>query len=109
MIADRIDKRTTVIISRIIGSLSITGVPLSRSFWYLAFYNVAGNIGSGIGDTYFRIYGGPVWEVLFADMYPMGERARLMGWMGTVISLKNIPPTWVGVIFMNTHHQECFL
>jgi MFS family permease len=96
LIADRIGKKTTVIISRIVGSLSTIGVPLSSSFWHLAFFNVAGSIGSGMGGTYFRVRGGPVWEALVADMCPMGERARLMGLMGTIISLINIPATWVG-------------
>jgi MFS family permease len=96
LIADRIGKKKTVTISRFVGSLSTVGVPLSSSFMHLAFFSVAGSIGSGMGGTYFRVRGGPVWEALVADMCPMGDRARLMGLMGTIISLINIPATWVG-------------
>jgi len=96
LLADRFGKKTVVIVSRALYSLSAIGFPLSSSFWHLAAFRVAGSIGLGLGGTFMRVRGGPVWEALVADVCPTEQRGRLMGLMGTIISLINVPATWVG-------------
>jgi MFS family permease len=96
LLADRIGKKTTVVISRVFGSLSSIGFALSSSFWHLGFFRVVGSLGSGLGGTFMRVRGGPIWEALVADVCPTEERARLMGLMGTIISMISIPASWVG-------------
>jgi MFS family permease len=109
-VADRIGKKTTVVISRVIASLSTIGFPLSSNFWTLGFFRVIGSFGSGLGGTFMRVRGGPVWEALVADMCPAESRARLMGLMGTIISLINIPSTWVsGYLYDNASPRMPFI
>lgn len=96
VLSDRIGKKTTVAISRVGASLSKIGVPLSSSFLHLAFFRVAGSFGSGLGGTFMRVRGGPVWQALVADATPAMERARMMGIMGTLISIFSTPASWAG-------------
>lgn len=43
-----------------------------------------------------RVRGGPVWEAMVAEACPREQRGRLMGLMGTIISLINVPAPFVG-------------
>jgi MFS family permease len=96
VLSDRIGRRQTVIISRVIGSLSTIGVPLSWNMYSLGAFRVAGSIGSGLGGTFMRVRGGPVWQALVADVTPPEGRARIMGLMGTFVSIISTPASYVG-------------
>jgi len=96
VLSDRIGKKQTVVISRIIASLSTIGIPLSTSVLTLGAFRVTGSIGSGLGGTFMRVRGGPVWQALVADMTPAEGRARMMGLMGTFVSIIGTPASYVG-------------
>jgi MFS family permease len=96
VLSDRIGRKQTVVISRIIASLSTIGIPLSTSVLTLGAFRVTGSIGSGLGGTFMRVRGGPVWQALVADMTPAEGRARMMGLMGTFVSIIGTPASYVG-------------
>ena len=96
VLSDRIGRKQAVIISRVIGSLSTIGVPLSWNIYSLGAFRVAGSIGSGLGGTFMRVRGGPVWQALVADVTPPEGRARIMGLMGTFVSIISTPASYVG-------------
>jgi MFS family permease len=96
VLSDKIGRKQTVVISRIIASLSTIGIPLSTSVLTLGAFRITGSIGSGLGGTFMRIRGGPVWQALVADMTPAEGRARMMGLMGTFVSIIGTPASYVG-------------
>jgi MFS family permease len=96
LLSDRIGRKQTVVISRVIASLSTIGIPLSSSVLTLGAFRVTGSIGSGLGGTFMRVRGGPVWQALVADMTPAEGRARMMGLMGTFVSIIGTPASYVG-------------
>jgi MFS family permease len=96
VLSDRIGRKQTVIISRVIASLSTIGIPLSRNVLMLGAFRVTGSIGSGLGGTFMRVRGGPVWQALVADVTPAEGRARMMGLMGTFVSIIGTPASYVG-------------
>ena len=96
VLSDRIGRKQTVIISRVFASLSTIGVPLSWDVFSLGAFRVAGSIGFGLGGTFMRVQGGPVWKALVADMTPPEGRARIMGLMGTFVSIISTPGSYAG-------------
>jgi MFS family permease len=96
VLSDRIGRKQTVIISRVIGSLSTLGVPLSWNMYSLGVFRVLGSVGSGLGGTFMRVRGGPVWQALVADVTPPEGRARIMGLMGTFVSIISTPASYLG-------------
>jgi len=96
LLADRFGKVALVAMSRVLSSLSKVGVPLSGGFIDLAAFRVVGAVGSGLGGTYMRVRGGPVWQALVADLTPADGRARMMGLMGTFVSFVSMPGSWAG-------------
>ena len=96
VLSDRIGRKQTVVISRVIASLSTIGILLSTSVLTLGAFRVTGSIGSGLGGTFMRVRGGPVWQALVADMTPAEGRARMMGLMGTFVSIIGTPASYVG-------------
>ena len=109
VISDRIGRKQTVVVSRVLASLSTLGVPLSRGFFSLAAFRVAGSIGSGLGGTFMRVQGGPVWKALVADLTTPQERARVMGLMGTFVSIISTPGSYLGgYLYDNLSPQSTF-
>ncbi len=96
VLSDRIGRKQTVIISRVISSLSTIGVPLSWNMLSLGAFRITGSIGSGLGGTFMRVRGGPVWQALVADVTPPEGRARIMSLMGTFVSIISTPASYVG-------------
>ena len=96
VLSDRIGRNQTVVISRVIASLRTIGVPLSWDVFSLGVFRVTGSIGSGLGGTFMRVQGGPVWKALVADMTPPEGRARMMGLMGTFVSIISTPGSYAG-------------
>jgi MFS family permease len=94
--SDRIGRKKTVIISRVIASLSTIGIPLSWDVYSLGAFRVVGSIGSGLGGTFMRVRGGPVWKALVADMTQPEGRARIMSLMGTFVSIISTPGSFAG-------------
>jgi len=109
VLSDRIGRVQTVIISRVINSLSTIGVPLSWNVISLALFRIAGSIGSGLGGTFMRVQGGPVWKALVADITPPEGRARIMGLMGTFVSIISTPGSYLGgYLYDNVSPESTF-
>ena len=96
MLGDRISRKPIIVTSRILGSFSIIGFPLSQGFWHIAAVRATGAMGRGLGGVGWGPMGGPVWQALIADLTPPEERARMMGLMGTISSLASTPSSWAG-------------
>jgi MFS family permease len=96
VLSDRIGRKQTVIISRVIASLSTLGIPLSWDVYSLGVFRVVGSMGSGLGGTFMRVRGGPVWKALVADMTPPEGRARIMSLMGTFVRIISTPGSYAG-------------
>ncbi len=110
LLSDRIGRKLTVSLSRIISSLSVIGVPLSWNFYSLGAFRIAGSIGSGLGGTFMRVRGGPVWQALVADMTPTEGRARIMGLMGTFVSVIGTPASYIGgYLYDNVSPESTFI
>ena len=109
MLSDRIGRKQTVIFSRLIGSLSTIGVPLSWDMTSLGAFRVAGSVGSGLGGTFMRVQGGPVWKALVADLTPPEARARIMSMMGTFVSIISTPGSYIGgYLYDNVSPESTF-
>ena len=96
ILADRIGKKTTIVVSRVLSAFSTLGITYAGDFWELGAVRLLGGIASGMGGTFMRVRGGPVWTALVADVTPPESRGRIMGMMGTVVSLVSTPGAWVG-------------
>jgi MFS family permease len=109
VLSDRIGRKQTVVISRLIGSLSTIGVPLSWDMISLGVFRVAGSVGSGLGGTFMRVQGGPVWKALVADLTPPEGRARIMSLMGTFVSILSTPGSYLGgYLYDNVSPESTF-
>jgi len=109
VLSDKVGRKQTVVISRFLNSLSTLGVPLSWDLYSLGAFRVAGSIGSGLGGAFMRVQGGPVWKALVADMTPIEDRARMMGLMGTFVSLISTPGSYLGgYLYDNVSPESTF-
>lgn len=96
MLADRIGKKMSIILSRSLASLSTLGITYAGGFWQMGAVRILSGVASGLGGTYMRVRGGPVWTALVADITPVESRGRMMGLMGTIVSMVSTPGSWVG-------------
>jgi MFS family permease len=96
ILADRIGKKMSIILSRSLASLSTLGITYAGGFWQMGAVRILGGVASGLGGTYMRVRGGPVWTALVADITPVASRGRMMGLMGTIVSLVSSPGSWAG-------------
>ena len=96
VLADRIGKKISIVISRILASFSTLGITFAGGFWQMGAARVLGGVASGLGGTYMRVRGGPVWTALVADITPVERRGRMMGLMGTFVGIVSTPGSWAG-------------
>lgn len=96
VLADRIGKKISIVISRSLASFSTIGITFAEGFWQMGAARILGGVASGLGGTYMRIRGGPVWTALVADITPVETRGRMMGLMGTVATIISTPGSWAG-------------
>ena len=96
VLADRVGKKVSIIVSRSLASLSTLGITLAGGFWQMGATRILGGVASGLGGTYMRVRGGPAWTALVADITPVESRGRMMGLMGTIASIVSTPGSWVG-------------
>ena len=96
LLSDRIGKKMSIVSSRILASISTLGVTYAGDFWQMGAARMLGGIASGLGGTYMRVRGGPVWTAMVADITPAESRGRMMGLMGTVVSIVSTPGSWAG-------------
>ena len=96
ILADRIGRKPLVIASRTFVSVSTLGYTFSENFTHMCITRGLGGIGSGLGGAMWGPMGGPVWQALVADLTPPSERAKIMGFIGTIGSIVSTPASWVG-------------
>ncbi|TRO46593.1 MFS transporter [Candidatus Bathyarchaeota archaeon] len=96
MMGDRVGRKPLIVASRVLASFSVIGYTFSHGFWHIAAVRGLWAAGSGLGGTMWGPMGGPVWQALVVDLTPPEERARMMGLMGTLISLASTPSSWAG-------------
>jgi MFS family permease len=97
ILADRIGRKPSIIASKLLAPIATIGFTLSNNFNQLAMTQVIGaGVSRGFGGTVWGNIGGPVWQAVVADCTPPEERGRMMGLMGSIINIANIPASWVG-------------
>ena len=96
MLAERVSRKKMILASRSISSLATLGFTFSQNVWHMAATRGLGGIGMGLGGAMWGPMGGPVWQSIVADLTPPGERARMMGMMGTIGSLISTPASYFG-------------
>jgi MFS family permease len=96
ILADRIGRKPLIIASRTLASVSTLGYTFSENFTHMCVTRGLGGIGSGLGGAMWGPMGGPVWQALVADLTPPSERAKIMGFIGTIGSIVSTPASWVG-------------
>ncbi len=96
ILADRIGRKPLIIASRTLSSVSTLGYTFSENFTHMCITRGLGGIGSGLGGAMWGPMGGPVWQALVADLTPPSERAKIMGFIGTIGSIVSTPASWVG-------------
>ena len=97
ILADRIGKKPSITASKLIAPFATLGFTLSINFNQLAITQaIGGGISRGFGGTVWGNIGGPVWQAVVTDCTPPEERGRIMGLMGSIINVANIPASWVG-------------
>jgi MFS family permease len=95
-LADRIGKKSAIVTSRVLLSLSTLGFSFSRGFYPLGATRMLGGIANGLGGAMFGPAGGHMWQALVSDITPARERARIIGLMGTIQGIVSTPASWVG-------------
>jgi MFS family permease len=97
MLADKIGRKPCITASKLLSPIGTIGFTLSNNFTQLAITQIiGGGVSRGFGGNVWGNIGGPVWQTVVADCTPPEERGRMMGLMGTLINIVNIPASWVG-------------
>jgi len=99
MISDRIGRRPNILIARSILPLESLGLVFLHSYNQLIALFILLGIGGGFGGGGMRAgggMGGPSWQALIADIVPQRDRGKVIGFMGTITGLINLPAPIVG-------------
>jgi MFS family permease len=96
MLADRVGRKPSIIVSRILSPLATLGFTFSSGFWQLLAARALGGLAMGFGGLVWGPMGGPVWQALVADLTTQKNRGMMMGLMGSIAGVVSTPASWVG-------------
>lgn len=94
MLADRYGRFPFILLARGLGPFDSLSLYLFKDYnqllWAYGIIGFAGGLGGGRlrGGGYM---GGPAWQALVADIVPSRDRAKVMGFMGTVSGVLGLP------------------
>ena len=99
MMSDRIGRIPNILIARSILPLESLGLVFLNGYNQLMALFILLGIGGGFGGGGMRGgggMGGPAWQALIADIVPHRDRGKVLGFMGTMTGLINLPAPIVG-------------
>jgi len=96
MLADRVGRKPSIIVSRMLSPLSTLGFTFSNGFWQLLATRALGGLAMGFGGLVWGPMGGPVWQALVSDLTTPQNRGMIMGLMGSIAGVVSTPASWVG-------------
>ncbi len=99
MMSDRIGRIPNILIARSILPLESLGLVFFHGYNQLVLLFVILGIGGGFGGGGIRGgggMGGPAWQALIADIVPQRDRGKVLGLMGTMTGLINLPAPIIG-------------
>jgi MFS family permease len=99
MMSDRIGRIPNILIARSILPLESLGLVFLHGYNQLVLLFVFLGIGGGFGGGGIRGgggMGGPSWQALIADIVPQRDRGKVLGLMGTMTGLINLPAPIIG-------------
>ena len=99
MVSDRFGRVPGILLARSIMPSESLGLVFVRDFSSLLVLYTALGIGGGFGGGGLRGgggMGGPSWQALIADIVPRRDRGKVMGLMGTLTGLINLPAPILG-------------
>jgi MFS family permease len=106
MIADKVDRRYLICFARAMVPLTNLSYIFLRSFYPILLIRVIAGIGAGLGGGAFGFLGGPAWQSLLADLVPQEKRGRIMGLMGTLTGITNLPAAPIGAYMWQNYYPE---
>lgn len=96
ILSDRIGRKLSILIGKMMSPLSFFGLSLSMDFTQIFVSQMISAVGAGFGLGAHGEMGGPAWQALIADLIPSRMRARIMGMLGTVTGLFGLPSPLIG-------------
>ena len=112
VISDRIGRLPNILLARSILPIEALGLVFLRGYNQLSILFVILGIGGGFGGGGIRGgggMGGPSWQALIADIVPRGDRGKVMGLMGTMTGLINLPAPLIGAYIWQSLGPETLL
>ncbi len=99
MMSDRLGRLPNILLARSVLPLEALGLVLLKGYSQFVILFVVLGIGGGFGGGGMRGgggMGGPSWQALIADIVPRRDRGKVMGLMGTMTGLINLPAPIIG-------------
>jgi len=99
MMSDRLGRLPNILLARSILPIEALGLVLLKGYSQFVILFVVLGIGGGFGGGGMRGgggMGGPSWQALIADIVPSRDRGKVMGLMGTMTGLINLPAPIIG-------------
>lgn len=112
IMSDRIGRIPNILIARSILPLESLGLVFLHGYNQIIVLFIFLGIGAGFGGGGLRGgggMGGPSWQALIADVVHQRDRGKVMGFMGTITGLINLPAPLIGAYIWETLGPENLL
>ena len=106
IIADKFDRRYCIIFARAMVPLINLSYIFLKSFYPILIIRILAGIGAGLGGGAYGFLGGPAWQSLLADSVTKKKRGRIMGVMGTLTGITNLPAAPLGAYMWENYFPE---